>query len=86
MFSLLDALMGKPMAIILTEMNLAPEVAEALRGEPTILGSVLKLARSYEQADWNTLGDLAAELALDENRLPALYREAVSWADSAAES
>lgn len=85
MFSLLDALLDRPMEDILPELSLAPEVAAALQGEATFLGVVLGLARSYEQADWDTLKPLCEKLAVGEETLPALYQEAVRWADFAAE-
>jgi c-di-GMP-related signal transduction protein len=85
MFSLLDAMFDRPMEAILPELSLAPEVVEALQGEPTFLGIVLELVRSYEQADWDKLKGLCDTLAIAEERLPVLYQEAVRWADFAAE-
>jgi c-di-GMP-related signal transduction protein len=81
MFSLLDALLDRSMEEILGELSLAPDVTEALLGRPTILGAVLRLARSYEQADWELLSHLSAVLGFEEKKLPGLYHEAILWAD-----
>lgn len=85
MFSLLDAMFDQPLATILPELSLAPEVVEALLGQPSFLGTVLALVRSYEQADWDELKGLCEKLAIAEESLPALYQDAVRWADFAAE-
>ncbi len=85
MFSLLDAMFDQPLATILPELSLAPEVVEALLGQSSFLGTVLALVRSYEQTDWDELKGLCEKLAIAEERLPALYQDAVRWADFAAE-
>lgn len=85
MFSLLDALLDRSMEEILPDLSLTPEVADALRGEATMLGIVLGLARAYEQADWDKLRQWCDKLAISEDTLPGLYQEAVRWADFASE-
>ncbi len=82
MFSLLDALLDRPMEDILKELSLAPDVADALLGQPTVLGAVLRVAQCYEKADWAMLSHLAMALEIDEEKLPGLYQEALTWADT----
>lgn len=81
MFSLLDALLDRPMEDILAELSLAPDVGEALMGRPTMLGAILRLAQCYEKADWGMLSHLAGVLGIEEEKLPGLYQDAVLWAD-----
>lgn len=81
MFSLLDALLDRSMEEILGELNLAPSVAQALMGRPTILGTVLRLVQAYEKADWELLGHLSGILGINEEKLPGLYHGAIVWAD-----
>ncbi|MDR3562249.1 MAG: HDOD domain-containing protein [Negativicutes bacterium] len=81
MFSLLDALLDRPMVDVLSELSLAPEVVAGLMGESTPLGTVLRLAQAYEKADWETLSPLCHSLKLDEEQLPVYYNDAVRWAD-----
>lgn len=86
MFSLLDALLDRQMEDIIPELSLAPEVTAALKGEMTILGKVLGLARAYELADWEIVAAWCDKLSVDEAKIPALYQEAVRWADFANEA
>src|SRR5581483_8741679 len=56
LFSLLDALIDRPLEEALAELSLAPEIASALAGKALnndLLTGVLDLARAYEAADWN---------------------------------
>jgi len=81
LFSILDALLERPLAEILEGMQVAQEIKDALTGRPTLLGLVYKLVTAYERADWETIGKLAGDINLPEEELPSLYSEAVSWAD-----
>jgi len=85
MFSLLDALLDRSMEEILGELNLAPDVTQALMGKPTMMGAILRLAQTYEKADWELLSHLAGVLGIDEEKLPGLYHDAILWADRMSE-
>ncbi len=81
LFSILDVLLDRPLAEILDELPIAPEIKDALLGRPTLLGLVHKLVIAYERADWEGVSDLAERVNLPEEELPTFYTEAVSWAD-----
>lgn len=81
LFSILDVLLDRPLAEILDELPIAPEIKDALLGRPTLIGSVHKLVIAYERADWEEVSDLAKRVNLPEEELPTLYTKAVSWAD-----
>jgi len=58
MFSLLDAIMDRPIEEVLAEISLAPDVREALLEKScghNPLGWILRLVRSYEAAEWEAL-------------------------------
>jgi hypothetical protein len=38
---------------------------------------------AYEKGDWATFSKLAAELNLDESRVPEIYTESLKWATEA---
>jgi len=83
LFSLLDALIDRPIGEALAEMNLAPEIAAVLRGqapEGDALGRVYELARAYEVADWTRAEEIARELSIPTGSLGEAYCAAAGWA------
>lgn len=80
MFSLIDALIGRPMEEILGDLPIVDDVKAALLGEPNGIGRVLDFAIAYERGAWNQVAAGARELDLDEKTVPDLYVAAVSWA------
>lgn len=81
LFSILDVLLDRPLPEILEDLPIATEIKDALMGRPILLGLVYKLVIAYERANWEEIGKLASEINLPEEEIPALYAEAVSWAD-----
>src|SRR5208282_4448323 len=64
LFSLLDALIDRPIEEAVKEMNLAPEIASVLNGKAPdgdTLGQVYDLAKAYEVADWARVEKLAGQ-------------------------
>jgi c-di-GMP-related signal transduction protein len=83
LFSLLDALIDRPIEEALAEMNLAPEIAAILSGrapEGDPLGRVYQLARAYEVADWTRVEKLGGQLAIPTGSLGEVYCAAAGWA------
>lgn len=79
MFSMVDALMGRPMKEILLELPLNREVKKALRGTKNIYYNVLRLVKDYEAGEWRTFDPIADKLKLDPVVVSNLYIEAVEW-------
>jgi EAL and modified HD-GYP domain-containing signal transduction protein len=80
MLSALDSLLGRPLPDLLRELGVAPALGEAILGEgPT----VFRLALAYESGRWEEAAAIARVLGLDEHELPAMYRDAVAWAEQA---
>jgi EAL and modified HD-GYP domain-containing signal transduction protein len=85
LLSLMDALVGRPLAELIGGLSLPPDISAALIGSdpPGPPGSVLRLVIAYERGQWDEVDALAATLGLPtENELPVLYRDAVAWATS----
>ncbi len=83
LFSLLDALIDRPIEEALAEMNLAPEIAAVLSGkapEGDTLKRVYDLAKAYELADWARVEELAPQLSLVTGSLGEVYCAASGWA------
>ena len=80
MFSLIDAIMDRPIDDVLKDMPIASEVKDALLGKANWHRKVLETVLSYEQADWNGFSECCADLNLEEKEFPQLYLEAIKWA------
>ena len=88
LFSLLDALMDRPLEETLSAMSLAPEIAAVLSGQTPESGSlarVYQLARAYEDADWPRVEQIAHQLGVPVGTLSEIYCGAAGWASQVLE-
>ena len=81
MLSVIDALVDRPLTEVLEEMNVAPQIADALVSGSNPLGRFLALATIYEKGNWDELPAACAELGITEDRLPETYGNAIEWAE-----
>lgn len=82
MFSLLDAMVGRPLEELLEELWLADDVRGALvggRAEDNPLARVYRLALAWERSEWDAVTRIAAELGLRIDVISDLYFEATTW-------
>jgi EAL and modified HD-GYP domain-containing signal transduction protein len=79
LLSSIDVLLRRPMRVILGELPIAPDVRDALMGEQNRMRDVLQAVLSYEQGNWEDFSLLASKLALQEDKLCDLYRQALQW-------
>jgi len=84
MFSMLDVLIGRPLADILEEMNLSKDVKAALLGEENAYRDLYNVVVNYENGDWDTCFQAASKLNIDPESIPQSYVKAVEWADEVA--
>jgi EAL and modified HD-GYP domain-containing signal transduction protein len=82
LFSALDALMDCPMAELLKQLPLAPEVKAALLSGDGELGATLGQVKIYEASAWERLD--AGLLSAGTYR--SCYLEAVQWADASLQA
>jgi len=80
MFSLIDAIMDRPIEEILRDMPIASELKDALLGKDNWHRKVLNVVLSHEQADWKEFSECCATLGLIEDEFPHIYLEAIKWA------
>jgi len=80
LFSLLDAIMGRPLPELLQKIPLADDIKSALLGKENKLRNVYDYVLAYERGDWQALADKAEALHLDEEGIPELYLKTVEWA------
>jgi EAL and modified HD-GYP domain-containing signal transduction protein len=84
-FSLMDALLGRPISEIVSEIALPDVVRDALLGKPNRHGKTLELVKAFEAGRWSEVSDLAVALGQDELQLSAAYLQAVDWAQKVFE-
>jgi EAL and modified HD-GYP domain-containing signal transduction protein len=79
LFSLIDAVMDRPMAEILAEIPLPDHACAALLQNDTPMRGLLDLAVAYERGEWGRVAGLAAGMNLNEPHIAEAYLEAHQW-------
>jgi EAL and modified HD-GYP domain-containing signal transduction protein len=82
LFSVVDALVDAPMGDILATLPFSEEIVQALQERSGPPGELLEAVLAYERGDFDTVA--RSGLAPEGPSFDEAYREAVSWADSAA--
>ena len=80
LFSLVDAMLDRPMDDILRELPLDDEIIVALLRGDNDLGRMNTMARHYEKAEWDKFAVLANELGIASKDVAELYRQSLVWA------
>jgi EAL and modified HD-GYP domain-containing signal transduction protein len=83
LFSVIDALMDRPLPDVLNALPLADEIKQALMGRSSRFQSVHQLVMAYERGDWNEVVRLSQALQLGDTDLQSCYVAAVDWAHRA---
>jgi len=80
LFSVIDALLDRPLARVLREVPLANDVALALRDQSGPLAPPYRCVLAWEHGDWAALEALVAGLPGHGAGVPEAYRSALEWA------
>lgn len=80
LFSLVDALLEQPLAGLLQDLPILPEIKSALLEHSGKLGQYLELAKAFERTDWDSQQQLTRQVLNKAIDLSPLYLEAVDWA------
>lgn len=78
--SLMEAMLGRPLSEIVSEIALPDAVRAALLGAPNRPRATLDLVKAFEVGNWREVSERGAHLRQDESRLSAAYLDAVDWA------
>jgi EAL and modified HD-GYP domain-containing signal transduction protein len=78
--SLLDSMMGRPMAEALEHLPLSPAAKSALLGDPNPMRSVLEAILAQEKGEWADADASAAAAGLSKTALSQSYLGALRWA------
>ena len=82
LFSLIDAILDSDMENIMKKLPLSVEIKRALLKKDNRLSGYLKLTENYEQGDWEGAAFFASAIGIDMDELPAMYFDALGWADA----
>ncbi len=85
-FSLLDTMLGIPLADALGTVALPPSVTEALLNKTGVLAPLLELALACETGDDAAFATAATTLQLDSNQVNWAHLQALTWAESLTQS
>jgi EAL and modified HD-GYP domain-containing signal transduction protein len=79
LFSLIDAIMDKPMSEILSRLPLPEEIKVALLGGSNLFRDVYDTVVAYETGEWEEFATCASRLGVSEDDVPKLYHGSVKW-------
>lgn len=82
LFSLLDAILDRPLSQIIENIPISEPCREALNGEPNRLRQALELAVVSAQGDWGRLPELCEKLGCTELEVCQWQTEAQRWVRS----
>jgi len=85
MFSLLDALIDRPLREALQEVGVAEPIAAALLGEARPndqLALIRGLALEYERGEWDGAAFVGSRLGISAAEVVSAYAEALKWTDA----
>lgn len=78
--SLLDVLLGHPMAQVTADLPLDPEIRDALLGTDNPARRALDAVVHYEQGRWDEAARATEALGIGPDALPDAYADALGWA------
>jgi len=76
LFSVLDAILDRPLEQILASLSLSADISDALLHQKNEMGNMLRCVQAYEQRDWAAA---TAGLDVDEEALRDTYVDALAW-------
>ncbi|NJB68253.1 EAL and modified HD-GYP domain-containing signal transduction protein [Desulfobaculum xiamenense] len=79
LFSLLDALLGQPMDVVLKNVPLDDEVYAALVGQDNRLKHLLDLSRAYEHGHWDYVREAVHSVGLTQEHADRCFVQAMAW-------
>ena len=79
LFSLLDIILEKPMAVLFETLELEDEIEQALKTNKGVYWDILNSTRAIEAGNWNTLYESSLTLEINKETLFDLHRQAIRW-------
>jgi EAL and modified HD-GYP domain-containing signal transduction protein len=85
LFSLIDALLDRPLARVLREIPLGKDIVRALREQAGPLAGPYRCVLAWERGDWAELDRLAQALPGGSEGIPEAHLAALEWARESEE-
>lgn len=79
MFSMIDALLDRPLPEIMDELPISKDIKAALLGEDNALRRVYELILAYERGDWQTFSAKTERFKLEEAEISQIYIDSLKW-------
>ena len=79
LFSLIDAMLDRPMQSIVEQLPFPDDIANALNGENNTLFYLLELVKAYESGSWWAMQRACVPLNISDEGLPNLHQSAITW-------
>ncbi|GGG23467.1 hypothetical protein GCM10007425_17420 [Lysinibacillus alkalisoli] len=83
MFSLMDALLQRPMSLVLQQIPFSDEICQTLSGGDTVMTPYLNLAIAMDKVDWKNIDEGVTYFEMTTQQLETIHREAYEWAEHA---
>ena len=78
--SLLDSMLGRPMAEAIEDLPVPDDIRAALLGEANLPHSVLAAVLEYERGEWDSAIATLEKVGIEPHHLPIAYGDALKWA------
>jgi EAL and modified HD-GYP domain-containing signal transduction protein len=78
LFSMLDAILDRPMSEVMAGIAVSDDVKAALMNGNNRFRDVFELVVSYERGDWEQFARMASKLKADEAGIPPIYFESLN--------
>ncbi|CAM4343256.1 EAL and HDOD domain-containing protein [Pseudoalteromonas ostreae] len=82
LFSLLDAILDRPMEQLLIRLPFPEPIKDALMEEKNTLYYILATVKAYESGSWWAMEQAVVFINLNSDLLPKLYRDALDWSST----
>jgi len=76
LFSVLDAILDRPMEQVLSMLSLSTEIQDALLNQQGELGKMLRAVQAFERRDWS---EAKGSIQLDQEFIERTYVQALAW-------
>jgi len=81
LLSMMDAILGRPMEKILSEVTVSVDVKAALLNGSSPLRPIHEFVQAYERGDWDEIARRSNEMHLTESQVTEAYLDAADWAN-----
>jgi EAL and modified HD-GYP domain-containing signal transduction protein len=81
-FSLVDAILDKPMSEVMEKLPLCNELKDALVQHKGPIYPFLNLVKQYEAGNWTLVHQISTSLKLSPKKLVEIYEEACEWSNN----